>query len=181
MSQRCYSIYIIIEQQDIKRSNYMATKHWLGLLFATVIVVVGLKFRGSFETQPADTVNAEPQKITMTEAYLNLPPPGHSTTAAYVQIANRDKSPITITGFGSTKASRVELHEHIHADGMMKMREVDQLTLAAMQTEVFKPMGYHLMVFGLSDDVVAGQSVEFTATMASGERIVFQAQARGLE
>ena len=64
---------------------------------------------------------------------------------------------------------------------MMKMREVDQITLAGMQTEVFKPMGYHLMVFGLADDVVAGQSVDFTATMASGERIVFQAQARVLQ
>ena len=159
----------------------MATKHWLGLLFTTVIVVAAYRFWGSSETQPADTVKAESPKIIITEAYLNLPPPSHSTTAAYLQIANLDKSPITITGFDSTKANRVELHEHIHADGMMKMREVDQITLAGMQTEVFKPMGYHLMVFGLSDDVVAGQSVDFTATMASGERIVFQAQARGLQ
>ena len=159
----------------------MATKHWLGLLFTTVIVVAGYRFWGSSETQPADTVKAESPKIIITEAYLNLPPPSHSTTAAYLQIANLDKSPITITGFDSTKATRVELHEHIHADGMMKMREVDQITLAGMQTEVFKPMGYHLMVFGLADDVVAGQSVDFTATMASGERIVFQAQARGLQ
>ena len=159
----------------------MATKHWLGLLFTTVIVVAAYRFWGSSETQPADTVKAESPKIIITEAYLNLPPPSHSTTAAYLQIANLDKSPITITGFDSTKATRVELHEHIHADGMMKMREVDQITLAGMQTEVFKPMGYHLMVFGLEDDVVAGQSVDFTATMASGERIVFQAQARGLQ
>ena len=159
----------------------MATKHWLGLLFTTVIVVAAYRFWGSSETQPADTVKAESPKIIITEAYLNLPPPSHSTTAAYLQIANLDKSSITITGFDSTKATRVELHEHIHADGMMKMREVDQITLAGMQTEVFKPMGYHLMVFGLADDVVAGQSVDFTATMASGERIVFQAQARGLQ
>lgn len=159
----------------------MSTKHWLGLLFTTVIVVAGLRFWVSSETQSADTVKAESPKIIITEAYLNLPPPSHSTTAAYLQIANLDKSPITITGFDSTKATRIELHEHIHADGMMKMREVDQITLAGMQTEVFKPMGYHLMVFGLADDVVAGQSVDFTATMASGERIVFQAQARGLQ
>ena len=159
----------------------MATKHWLGLLFTTVIVVAGYRFWGSSETQPADTIKAESLKIIITEAYLNLPPPSHSTTAAYLQIANLDKSSITITGFDSTKATRVELHEHIHADGMMKMREVDQITLAGMQTEVFKPMGYHLMVFGLADDVVAGQSVDFTATMASGERILFQAQARGLQ
>ena len=159
----------------------MSTKHWLGLLFTTLIVVAGFRFWGSSETQSADTVKAESPKIIITEAYLNLPPPSHSTTAAYLQIANLDKSPITITGFDSTKATRVELHEHIHADGMMKMREVDQITLAGMQTEVFKPMGYHLMVFGLADDVVAGQSVDFTATMASGERIVFQAQARVLQ
>ena len=159
----------------------MSAKHWLGLLFTTVIVVAGLRFWGSSETQSADTVKAESPKIIITEAYLNLPPPSHFTTAAYLQITNLDKSPITITGFDSVKATRVELHEHIHSDGMMKMREVDQITLAGMQTEVFKPMGYHLMVFGLAGDVVAGQSVDFTATMASGERIVFQAQARGLK
>ena len=159
----------------------MITKHWLGLLFTTGIVAVGLRFWGSSENQPAYTVKAESPKIIITEAYLNLPPPSHSTTAAYLQITNLDKSPITITGFDSAKATRVELHEHIHVDGMMKMREVDEITLAGMQTEVFKPMGYHLMVFGLADDVVAGQSVDLTATMASGERIVFQAQARGLQ
>ncbi|MAV76133.1 MAG: hypothetical protein CL691_05885 [Cellvibrionales bacterium] len=159
----------------------MTTKHWLGLLFTTVIVVAGLRFWGSYETQPADTLKSASPKIIITEAYLNLPPPSHSTTAAYLQIANQDKSPITITGFDSTKATKVELHEHTYSDGMMKMRKVDQITLTSMQTEVFKPMGYHLMVFGLADDVVAGQSVDFTATMATGESIVFQAQARGLQ
>ena len=159
----------------------MIAKHWLGLLFITVIVVAGLRSWVSSETQPVNTVKAELPKIIITEAYLNLPPPSHSNTAAYLQITNLDKSPITITGFDSTKATRVELHEHIHADGMMKMREVDQITLVGMETEVFKPMGYHLMVFGLADNVVAGQSVDFTATMASGERIVFQAQARELQ
>ena len=159
----------------------MITRHWLGLLFTTIIVVAGLRFWGSSEPQSTDAVRAESPKIIITEAYLNLPPPSHSTTAAYLQITNLDKSPITIKGFDSTKATRVELHEHIHADGMMKMREVDQITLAGMQTEVFKPMGYHLMVFGLADDVVAGQSVDFNATTASGQRIVFQVQARGLQ
>ena len=159
----------------------MSTRHWLGLLFITVIVVAGLRFWDSSETQSADTVKVESPKIIITEAYLNLPPPGHSTTAAYLQIDNLDKSSITIKGFDSTKATRVELHEHIHADGMMKMREVDQITLAGMQTEVFKPMGYHLMVFGLADDVVAGQSVDFNATTASGQRIVFQVKVRGLQ
>ena len=158
----------------------MAMKHWLGLLLSTVIVVTVLGFWSSYETQTVDTVKAESPEIIITEAYLNLPPPSHSTAAVYLQIANLHKSPITITGFDSIWATRVELHEHIHANGMMKMREVDQITLEGMETEVFKPMGYHLMVFGLADDVVAGQSVDFTATMASGKRIPFQAQARGL-
>ena len=159
----------------------MITRHWLGLLFTTIIVVAGLRFWGSPEPQSADAVRSESPKIIITEAYLNLPPPSHFTTAAYLQLTNLDKSPITITGFDSAKATRVELHEHIYADGMMRMREVGQITLASMQTEVFKPMGYHLMVFGLADDVVSGQSVDFTATMSSGERINFQAQARGLQ
>ena len=159
----------------------MATKHWLGLLFSTAVVVVGLRFWGSSETQLADTLKVESPKIIITEAYLNLPPPSHSTTAAYLRIANLDKSPITITGFDSIKAARVELHEHIHADGMMKMRELDEITLVGMQKKVFKPMGYHLMVFDLADDVLAGQSIDFTAILASGERIVFQAEARGFQ
>ena len=159
----------------------MASKHWLGLLFTSIIVVAGLRFWIFSKTQPADTVKTESPKVIITEAYLNLPPPSHSITAAYLQLANLDKSMITITGFDSSKATRVELHQHFHSDGMTKMREVDQISLAGMQTEVFKPKGYHLMVFGLADDIVAGQSVDFTATMASGQRIVFQAKVRGLQ
>ena len=159
----------------------MAAKNWLGLIFIILVIMAGVRFWVSPELKGPDIPKTEPQKVAISEAYLNLPPPGHSTTAAYLTIANLDQAPLTIAGFDSSKATRVELHEHIHADGMMKMRKVDQLTLSGMQAEVFKPMGYHLMIFGFASDVMAGQSVDFTAILASGERIVFQAEARGLQ
>ena len=159
----------------------MTIKNWLGLVFVIVLISIGLNFWAPSETTLTDSSESELVKVDIAEAYLNIPPPGHSTTAAYLHSANLQQSTLTAVAFESSKATKVELHEHVHADGMMKMRKVDQLVLLGMETKVFQPMGYHLMVFGLTDGIEPGEMVDFTLTLASGERVIFQAQARGLQ
>ena len=85
----------------------MAAKNWLGLIFIILVIMVGVRFWVSPELKGPDIPKTEPQKVAISEAYLNLPPPGHSTTAAYLKIANLDQAPLTITGFDSSKATEI--------------------------------------------------------------------------
>mgnify|MGYP001175715037 CR=1 FL=1 len=159
----------------------MPVKYGLGFVFALVITAAGVTLWLPSQSGTDGQQQAGGPSIEITDAYLNLPPPGQSTTAAYIKISNRDQLAVSIIAFETSKAARVELHEHLHVDGMMKMRKIEALLLVGLQTTLFQPMGYHLMVFDLASDVVLGDMVNFTMTLASGERIPFQAQARSLQ
>mgnify|MGYP000043441700 CR=1 FL=1 len=103
------------------------------------------------------------------DARLRKPLPGQSTAVIYLQVTNRFERDAQLasahlvpvsTDAGSRLAWSepvVEVHEHRHIDGMMSMRRVSGLTIAAGDTLVFAPGGYHLMVFGLTSAVEALQ------------------------
>jgi copper(I)-binding protein len=46
-------------------------------------------------------------------------------------------------------ANSVEIHEHTHKDGVMRMRQLYELTIKAGESVVLEPGGFHLMVFGI--------------------------------
>jgi len=48
----------------------------------------------------------------------------------------------------------VEIHNHIEEDGIMKMRQIDGITIKAGETVELKPGSFHLMMFkaNLSED-----------------------------
>ena len=61
-------------------------------------------------------------------------PPVAPTGAAYLQISNQGEQSDTLLGADTPAAEKVEIHEHVHADGLMKMQRVDRLELAPGQT-----------------------------------------------
>ena len=65
----------------------------------------------------------------------------------------------------SEAASRIELHTMLNEDGVLKMRRLpDGLTVAAGETATLGSGGPHLMVFGLRDDLVAGDEITLQIT-----------------
>ena len=72
----------------------------------------------------------------------------------------------------SSVASDVELHEHIHDNGIMRMREVDGgLTLEANQSMIMKPGGYHIMLISLHKPLKAGDTMDLSLKFESGKLI----------
>lgn len=93
-------------------------------------------------------------------------PPVAKTGAAYLSIANHGKHDDELLGADTPIAGKVEMHEHLHQDGLMKMQQVQTLPVAAGETLVFQPGGYHLMLFNLEQPLVAGEHFPLTLHFA---------------
>lgn len=89
-------------------------------------------------------------------------PPNAPAGAAYLRIENRGETLEIMTAAQSPIADKVEVHENIHVDGLMKMQQVDQVLLAPRDSVEFQPGGYHFMLFGLKQPLVAGERFPLT-------------------
>jgi periplasmic copper chaperone A len=100
------------------------------------------------------------QALQVHNGYVRGLPPGQPNTAAFMQLVNDTSAPLVITGAVSPAADKVELHQHLHQDGMMRMRRVDKLVLEPGEVLELAPGGYHLMMFGLHQPLADGEEVE---------------------
>ena len=107
--------------------------------------------------------------ITITEPSLRLPAPGQTTSAAYFTINNAGGADVLLSAsapFGEV----TELHNHIHEDGIMKMRRQDSVAIPGGET-VFKPGGLHVMIFN-TDIENAAMNVPLTLNFEKSGNIV---------
>lgn len=118
----------------------------------------------SLLTTTALTALAHESAFEIDHAWARATAPGATKGGAYLHITNTSKHADRLLSFTSSVAATHEIHEHVHKDGMMMMREITGgVTIPTGEIVVFKPMGNHLMLIDLTDTLVAGES--FTATL----------------
>jgi len=82
-------------------------------------------------------------------------------TAAFIKIQNNTNENDTLVSAGSSSAKVVEIHETFSRENDMKgMRKVDNIIIPAKSTVELKPGGFHVMLIGLNNDLVAGTEVK---------------------
>lgn len=86
--------------------------------------------------------------IRVENVTLRPPAPGQTTAAAYFDIIN-DGGANELLSASTPISTKVELHTHLHEDGMMKMRMVKSVKVLPRQTTEFKRMGLHVMIFNV--------------------------------
>ncbi len=90
----------------------------------------------------------------------------------------------TLVGASSPVAGSVELHEMRMDGDMMKMRAVPRLALPAGKPVGLTPMGYHLMLYDLKQQLIEGTRIplrlEFETTGGRRESVEVQAEVRPL-
>ena len=96
---------------------------------------------------------------------------GGATGAVYITIGNTGKEADALLSASSDAAQTVELHETKNEAGVMKMRPVPKIAVAAGGKIEMKPGGYHVMLLGLKRDLKPGDKVEVTLKFERGGEV----------
>jgi copper(I)-binding protein len=91
----------------------------------------------------------------------------------YLVLHNKGASDRQILNLEASIAGRVEVHQHIHEDGVMKMRQVAHLQIPANGQVTFEPGGYHIMLFDVAESPSVGSQFTLTLEFDGGERLTF--------
>lgn len=97
--------------------------------------------------------------MTLERAWARATPPGTPVAAVYLVIDNRGSRSDRLLAVSSPRAARAELHATVHEGDLVRMRRVDPLHVGARERLVLEPGGMHVMLFGLSSPLVAGERV----------------------
>ncbi len=113
--------------------------------------------------------------VMIHNAYARATPPNAPTSAVFVTLMNKEETPRSIVSASSPASGKVELHTHVKEGDVMKMRQVDQISIPASGTVELKPGGLHIMLFDLQQDFIEGKSIEVTINFANGDQQTFTA------
>lgn len=104
--------------------------------------------------------------LKIENAWSRATPPGADIGAGYLTLRNTGTEGDTLLGGTTAVARTVEVHQMAMVKGMMEMRAVPKLEIAAGQAVTFKPGGYHLMLVGLKRPLREGERVAVTLHFA---------------
>jgi periplasmic copper chaperone A len=89
-------------------------------------------------------------------------PPVAPTAAAYFVVHNQGQQADRLLSVQTPAAGKAEMHEHVHADGVMKMQQVKSVEVPAGGEVKFAPMAYHVMLFDLERQMKDGERFPLT-------------------
>ncbi len=119
--------------------------------------------------------------VSVINPYVRAVPPGQKITAAFLQLANSSDSKHSLVAASSTAADVLELHSHIHENGMMKMRRIDKIEIPAKAKTELKPGTLHIMLIGLKNPLKPGQEVSIILKFADGSEKNITAPVRKIQ
>ena len=100
--------------------------------------------------------------VNVTKPWARATPGSAKVGVAYLEISAPEGTADTLVAAKSPVAGVAELHTHAHENGVMKMRRVDEVAIAAGKTVVFKPGGYHIMLMDLKRPLKEGETIDVT-------------------
>ncbi len=101
--------------------------------------------------------------------------------AIYFKIENKGKIEDVLLSVRNPKlAERIELNDHIHEKGMMRMRVVPSIKVPAQKITWLKPHGYHVMLMELKQPLQEGDSVPLTLQFKHAGTLVVNVKVESL-
>ena len=102
-----------------------------------------------------------------------VPVPAGANGAAYMTLTNDGDEADQLVGATTEVAETVEMHETTTEGGSMSMQQVDGVEIPAGGEAVLEPGGLHLMLLGVTQELVEGDTVDITLTFEdAGEQTV---------
>ena len=151
-------------------------------LAAAVLAVSASALTGCGSSTPAaETTPAAggAASLSMSGAWAKAAEAG-GMTGAFGTLENSGSEDLTVVSASSPAASTVELHEvAMDDDGAMVMREVEGgFVVPAGDGYLLEPGASHLMLMGLTDGLLAGDTVTITLELADGSTLDVDAVAK---
>ncbi len=136
------------------------------LALITLFVLIFSQF-GSARAESEPQISVPNMEVHHVWAKPNYGP----NSAAYFMLTNKGKTPLYLIEATSPLSKRVELHTHIHKDGVMKMRKVKEpIEISPGKTLTFAPAGYHVMLFAMEKKLKEGDKLPLTLIFKDGTK-----------
>lgn len=95
--------------------------------------------------------------ISIHDAWARALPPNAPSAAVYLQLHNHGAADVLVAA-STSAAEKTEVHSIVQEADVMKMRQLTHLDLPAGKALALAPGGLHLMLLGLKQPMIAGQS-----------------------
>ena len=105
--------------------------------------------------------------------------PGKPTSAAYFSVTNSGGADDALVGVTASNGI-AELHSMSMDGGIMRMRKLERLPIAAGTTVNLEPGGNHVMLTDLDRPLAAGEQIELKLRFATSAEQTITAQVRDL-
>ena len=120
-------------------------------------LAIGLSAVGSSYAQMATA-----KSIVIEQPWARATPKGAKTGAAYMAVINNGAAADHLVGAATAVAEKVQFHQDTEDNGVSRMREIPRVDLAPGAKIVFKPGEMHMMLVGMKQPLVQGQSFSLT-------------------
>lgn len=141
---------------------------------AIMAVIGGLA--GLARAEPMATVGA----ITVHDAWARASIGQAGTSAVYLTLEARGDQGDRLVAAASPLAASAALHTHLVEGGVAKMRPVAAIEVAPGAPTVLEPGGLHIMLSGLNEKLVEGDTLPLSLTFEHSGTIELEVPIRGL-
>lgn len=146
-------------------------------LLAAGLLIAGGALAGCGSSSDSASDSDSAASVIVTDAWIRAS--DGSMTGIFGDITNSSSVDVTIVSATNSASSMTELHEMTMVDGEMVMQEkAGGVVLPADSTTVLEPGGDHIMAMGMTAPVTAGEEVEVSLTLSTGETVTFMAVAK---
>lgn len=152
-------------------------KHLLGgtLYFALLASAASANAKDMTEKQKT-AVNQN--AVSIQNAWVRPTNKGQEVGAAYMTLISKRDTALVHVNSDVTK--NVEIHSMAMQEGVMKMRMLETLPLAAGKPYKLAPGGLHLMMFDLKKPLIEGDQVNFELTFQNKDKIQFKQHVKAM-
>ncbi|ANQ24308.1 copper resistance protein CopZ [Vibrio natriegens] len=98
-------------------------------------------------------------------------PPNAPVIGGFLQLNNHGEKEDALIAAESPIAARIELHNHIMEDGVMKMVKVSEISVPAKGTVALEPGSFHLMIFNPNQTLKEGDRFPMTLTFKNAGKV----------
>lgn len=100
--------------------------------------------------------------------------------AAFLTVKNAGVEADRLVGAKAPVADRVELHTHLHENGVMKMRQIEAVEVPAGGEAALQPGGDHVMLMGLKAPLKEGESFPLTLVFEKAGEVTVDVMIGGV-